>query len=285
MLKFLTPDRKGKQEPYSYRSRARLVGKCITNLSQASKDDIVVLGRIHNEFHVEHLRDFGIKYIHDICDNKWPMLEKLWSNTNSTATAITTTCNELKKLIETKTNKPVFVIPDPTEREEEKAKFEPGEVINSVYYGSFGNLKQINWNDYELKNVIVKKVTNDGGHLWHIPWSFEMQGEMVRQSDIVLLPVNNDHEMTQYKGNNRPIDAIRQGRFVITNATIPSWQKLNKFIWCGDIDEGIKWAINNPQEVIKKIEEGQANIRSNYTPDKITKEWERVYNVCNTRNS
>ena len=36
----------------------------------------------------------------------------------------------------------------------------------------------------------------------------KIQGEIVRQSDIVLLPVNNDHEMTMYKG---PVDALRQG--------------------------------------------------------------------------
>jgi len=282
MLKFLTPDRKGKQEPYSYRSRARLVGKCITNVSQANKNDIVVLGRIHNDFHVEQLNDYGIKYIHDICDNKWPMLEKLWSNTNRTAIAITTTCNELKKLIETKTNKPVYIIPDPTEREEEPVKFNPNSVrMSAIYYGSAGNLKQIDWQQYDLSKVALQIMSNEGP----IMWSYKLQGEMVRQSDIVLLPVNNDHEMTRYKGNNRPVDALRQGRFVITNATIPSWQKLNKFIWCGDINKGIDWAINNPKEVIKMVEEGQKFVNNNFTPEVITKQWERVYNVCDTRNS
>ena len=118
MLKFYTPDRKGKQEPYSYRSRARLVGKCIDSIGQAFKNDIVVLGRIHTEKDVESLRNNDVRYIHDICDNKWPMLEKLWSNTNEYATAITTTCNKLKELIESKTNKPVYVITDHTERDE-----------------------------------------------------------------------------------------------------------------------------------------------------------------------
>ena len=56
MLKFYTPDRKGKQEPYSYRSRARLVGKCIDNIGQAFKNDIVVLGRIHTEKDVEQFK-------------------------------------------------------------------------------------------------------------------------------------------------------------------------------------------------------------------------------------
>ena len=34
--------------------------------------------------------------------------------------SITTTCNELKKLIETKTNKPVYIISDPTERDAQR---------------------------------------------------------------------------------------------------------------------------------------------------------------------
>ena len=70
MLVFITPKLDTTRIPYSYRSRARLVGKCITHVGQANKNDIVVLGRIHNEFHVEQLRDYGIRYIHDICDNK-----------------------------------------------------------------------------------------------------------------------------------------------------------------------------------------------------------------------
>ena len=66
MLKFYTPNRQGKQEPYSYRSRARLVGECIENISQSSNDDIVVLGRIHTEKDVEDLNKNGISFIHQI---------------------------------------------------------------------------------------------------------------------------------------------------------------------------------------------------------------------------
>lgn len=282
MLKFYTPDRKGKQEPYSYRARARLVGKCIDNIGQAFANDIVVLGRIHKEKDVESLRNNNISYIHDICDNKWPELEKLWSNTNEHAIAITTTCSELKKLIETKTDKPVYIVPDPTEREQEPINFETKKVYNACYYGSYGNLKQIDWNKYDLSKVNLQKMSDQGP----ITWSFEAQGKMVRESDLVLLPVNNDHAMTKYKGHNRPIDAIRQGKFVITNATIPSWVKLKDYMWVGDINEGIKWAINNPNEVIKKVGDGQSFVEEFYTPEKVSTIWEWVYNnVCDTRNT
>ena len=44
-------------------------------------------------------------------------------------------------------------------------------------------------------------------------------------------------------------------------------------------------AINNPKEVKQKVEEGQRFVNNNFTPEVITKQWERVYNVCDTWNS
>ena len=46
MLKFFTPDRQGKQEPYSYRARARLVGHCILQLSEAKQAHIDLENRV-----------------------------------------------------------------------------------------------------------------------------------------------------------------------------------------------------------------------------------------------
>ena len=75
------------------------------------------------------------------------------------------------------------------------------------------------------------------------------------------------------KGNNRPIDGIQQGKFVITNDTIPSYVDLNNFIWTGDIAEGLKYAIDNPNEVVQKITLGQQHINKYYTPSHIVKKW------------
>ena len=273
VLKFYTPDRKGAQEPYSYRSRARLVGECIEDLSNASKDDIVVLGRIHTEQDVAHLRDKNIRYIHDICDNKWPQLEKLWTNTNSTATAITTTCDELKTLIQTKTDKAVYVIPDPTERRREEPVWKPTGILKAVYYGSAGNLKQINWDDYDVYTLDLKVISNQGP----IMWSYETQGKVVSNSDFVLLPVDNSNAMTMYKGNNRPVDALMQGKFVVTNAEIPSWLKLKDYIWCGDIDQGIKYIKYSPNQALERVRAGQQHVIENYSPDVISQQWQQVY--------
>jgi len=273
VLKFLTPDRKGAQEPYSYRSRARLVGECILELSEATQDDIVVLGRIHDSSHIDYLRKNNIRYVHDICDNKWPKLEKLWTNTNSTATAITTTCDELKQLIETKTDKSVYVIPDPTERQREEVKWQPNAIIQAVYYGSAGNLKQINWDDYDIYTLDLKVISNEGP----IMWSYDTQGKYVKQSDFVLLPVDNAHDMSRYKGNNRPVDALMQGKFVVTNAEIPSWLKLKDYIWCGDIDKGIKYVKYNTNSMLERVRAGQQHVINNYSPGVISAQWQKVY--------
>lgn len=295
MLKFYSPDRGSSVEPYSYRSRAKLIttGHVITDLDETTENDIVILGRIHEKKDVNKLYKKGISYIHDICDNKYlpwddegayAKLMGLWRHTNQFALGITTTCDELKEYIQTKTDKPVFVIPDPTERDEEPVKFLFNDKIEMVYYGSWGNYEQLDFNKYTFENANLKIITNphkkkpfDESKL--IKWDYETQGELVRQSDIVLLPVNNDFEMSKYKGNNRPVDAIRQGRFVITNATTKSWLKLKDFMWCGDIEEGFNWAINNPDKVKEKVLLGQKHIRENYTIDVISTKWLEVYNV------
>ena len=287
MLKFFTPDRQGKQEPYSYRARARLVGHCILQLSEAKQDDIVVIGRIHEKSHIDYLRKNNIRYIHDICDNKWPMLEHLWEHTNLYATAITTTCESLKELIHTKSQNAVYVIPDPTEREEEFARFQPGTIhpfkVKLVYYGSDVNYRQLDFSKYNFPNSDLTIVTNIKDNNIE-QWSFENQGKWVRNADMIILPVDNNNPMAMYKGNNRPVDAIRMGRFVLTNAQIPSWLKLKEYMWVGDLEEGYKWAINNPNEVIKRIKSGQSFIEETYTTPIIKQKWEEIYNVCYTRN-
>lgn len=298
MLKFLSPARNGATEPYSYRSRAKLIhtGQVIEDLNDVTIDDIVVLGRIHDAQHVHTLKRRNIPFIHDICDNKYipwddegayTKLMGQWRRTNEAAIAITTTCDELKEFIQTKTNKDIFVIPDPTEREEEQVKFLHNEKIEMVYYGSWGNYEQVDFEKYKFENTNLTIITNKSkkypfpSHL--LEWGYEIQAEIVRRSDIVLLPVNNDFEMSKYKGNNRPVDALRQGRFVITNATTPSWLKLKDFIWCGDIEEGFRWAINNVDKVKLKVYEGQKYVNENYSIDVISNKWKEVYNVCNSR--
>ncbi len=80
-------------------------------------------------------------------------------------------------------------------------------------------------------------------------------------------------EHVRSKGNNRPIDAIRQGKFVITTTTIPSYVELKDYLYAGDILRGFKFALQNPKMVYEKILKGQEYIRNFYEPKQIANKW------------
>ena len=80
------------------------------------------------------------------------------------------------------------------------------------------------------------------------------------------------------KGNNRPVDALQQGRMVLTNPGIPSYKDdLDKLIYCGDIYEQYQEMIKQPNQVITRIKNAQRFIDGNYTPKIIGRKWEQIY--------
>jgi 5,10-methenyltetrahydromethanopterin hydrogenase len=104
-------------------------------------------------------------------------------------------------------------------------------------------------------------------------WSFDKQGEVVRDSDIVLLPIPKGMPLVQVKSPNRVIDSIQQGRFVLTNDGVDSYKKLKDFIHLGSLKEGLKWALNNRDQVIEKIKQGQIYINKNHSPQTVGQRW------------
>jgi glycosyltransferase involved in cell wall biosynthesis len=288
----------------------------ITNhIKNCNQNDVVVLGKKHKKEDVLSLVDRKIPFIFDVSDDKWESDGTQWSDTCFHATKITTTCQRLKEKIAEYTNREdAIVIPDPTERPEEDIRFNITEKMKLVYYGSHGNYRQIDFVTIleQLKKVYnnteLKIITNKPDHIpkaqkhpaWFhgiskkrqkelevqmqsildqntVDWSFGTQGSLVRQSNIVILPVNPNDRMTQSKGNNRPVDALRLGRFVITTPGCPSYEVLKDFIYIGDIAEGYKWALENKEEVIEKITAGQKFVRENYCIEVIADKWKKVY--------
>ena len=313
------------KSPYSFRVRAQIPSeynknsKVINYLTDCNKDDIVVLAKKHTKEDVDYLISKNINYIFDVSDDKWDPQwgpEDEWNYTCKHAKHITTTCQRLKeKVIEYTGRKEITVIPDPTERPEEEAKFRVSGNMKLVYYGSHGNMKQIDWIS-EYKKILKKRpgtelkvITNKPEGipkvkkhpLWYkgisrdgekalrkemqvffdnniIDWTYGKQGSLVRECDLVVLPVNKDDHMTQCKGNNRPVDALRLGRFVITTPGCPSYESLKDYIWIGkNIVDGYLWAINNPEKVLWKIQAGQKHIRKFYTPEIIGNKWKELY--------
>ena len=104
-------------------------------------------------------------------------------------------------------------------------------------------------------------------------WDFKTQGDIVRQSDIVILPLPQDMPLVQVKSPNRLIDGLQQGRFVIANEGVDSYTKLKDYIYLGNIKDGLKWALNNKEQVLEKIKLGQKYIQENHSPEIIGSKW------------
>lgn len=284
------------------------------DITSLNPGDVAVLGKKHTKEDAQYCITNNIKYIVDIADDKFKTF-KHWYFTIPNADAVTTTCYTLKDLIKQETKTDSIVIPDPTERSRGKPKFDPEEGnVNAFYYGSDANHAKLRWT--VIKNTLnkvsktnVKIMTNIIGDMpkLHkivkkipgyfnmtkkerealdekiledyktlIPWEFHEQAKLVEESDFVLLPVVSDRH-SSCKGNNRPIDALQQGRMVLTTPGIPSYHDLEKFLYIGDLGKKYQQMLDNPKEVLKKIEKAQTFIDRTYTPKAIANKWEEVY--------
>ncbi len=283
------------------------------DINTVKPNDIVVLGKKHSKNDCDYLIENKIKFIIDVADDKFAMF-KHWYYTIPKANAVVTTCHKLREVISEETGCKAFVIPDPTERKRGTPKFEVKDVMKAVYYGADANYAKVDFIKVmktlnEIHPTKIKIMTNRPDHApahnkmlrryggyWLNPqdrlriiqegmeqyknliqWDMDLQGELVEKSDFVLLPVVGDRE-SQCKGNNRPVDALQQGRMVLTNPGIPSYKDdLDKLIYCGDIYEQYQEMIKQPNQVITRIKNAQRFIDGNYTPTIIGRKWEQVY--------
>ena len=84
----------------------------IDRVEEATKDDIVIMSKAIEIKDFMYLKDMGIKFIFDVCDNKWRLGKDRQKNTAIMnagclhSNLITTTCGELKQKIYEEHRKP-----------------------------------------------------------------------------------------------------------------------------------------------------------------------------------
>ena len=278
----------------------------IDKVEEATKDDLVIMSKSIGVKDFLYLKEKGIKFVFDICDNKWRLGKDSIENTKIMdagcryANLITTTCKELRSKIFNESGKTAIIIDDPYEREIEEPRFEPDKKnLNFCYFGGRKSFSLVDWEEViAILNFVCKKpgvnytlncmtqkhlqVSEElthhyfpKGRLKMYEWDYELQKEMVRKSDFVLLPVPADgfSPVIGFKSPNRVIDSIAQGRYVITTWGVHSYRNYIDFIGIGSIQNSIKWAINNPKSVLNKIKLGQKYIQKYHSPEVIAKQW------------
>ena len=273
----------------------REIDGVIGDLKEAKSDDIVVMAKKTKKSEVDFLVENNIKYVFDVCDDKWGRESELYNYASKYATRVITTTPELAKQIKVYTGKDAVIIDDPTEREREEPKFNPGNIVKFAHYGAGKSFPKQDWsniirllpNKVEFHMTIgryakYRKPFEEYKNMIFYEWSFEKQGEIVRNSDIVIIPIKSYSQNVLFKSPNRIIDAIQQGRLVFTNPGVASYEPLRDFVIMRDdsnFGESLKWVLNNKDQVIDKIKKGQDYILKHHTPEAIGKKWIELENT------
>tara|TARA_Y100000310_G_C20680555_1_gene815695 strand:+ start:1150 stop:2076 length:927 start_codon:yes stop_codon:yes gene_type:complete len=296
---------------YSFRSRGTLLlenmdstnNGLITDTNQIQHNDnrLFVFGKKFTNEILNVLIEKNAKFICDISDYKFYKQDviDLYTKAAKHCKFFVATCEYLAKDVERLFKAKCYVIADLTERKQSKPikkVFNKNDVVKLVCYGARKNIHKVNF-DMILANmqtvhpnvqidVVTNKNVDDPS--WWTDWSFETQEEMVNNSDAILLPIfykNKIEKFVKGKGNNRPIDALQQGKFVITQSYIPSYVDLQDYIWTGNLTAGFQYFIHNPNDVYQKVLAGQAHITKYYTPIKVVDKWLELERIINEKSS
>jgi hypothetical protein len=197
------------------------------------------------------------------------------------------------------TGKDSIIMPDPYERPKLTPKFDPSKELKLLWFGSQSSFKFFPivecWQRLEKEIVnykftmvsaktdrVLSKMTQrqNKGQISGInfskldmqEWTWEHQGKLLTECDIVLMPVMTDNPRTDTKSANRLIDSLISGKFVITTA-LASYEEFAPYTWQDDYIEGIKWALKNPAEVKERIRLGQEYTEQNYSARVLSKKF------------
>ena len=274
----------------------------IEDLDKATRDDIIVLAKDTSIKDAQFLLDNKIKFVFDICDDKWGSRKKKLVETYNflckNANLVVTSTPTLANIIFRHTGKKAHVITDPVERERKEPillNIKEDTIIKFAYYGAGKNFEVIDWNKIvnDLKrihnkieiHVVIGRVQKHLDKVKHLieqkilyayQWSYELQDKIVDDCHFVLIPIVSVNENISAKSPNRLIDGIQRGKLVLINTGVDSYEPFRNFSYfVSDFDygQGLKFAINNRNEVLKKIELGQIYIDKHHTPEIIGEKW------------
>lgn len=214
------------------------------------------------------------KYIYDVCDDHFTTgYREHYLKHCEQADLVTCNSKVMRDIIEQHTGRVARVIPDPVE-------FETQDPHYSKSFLCFGN----KWNINLLKKVpnlhkalgdYYLQVISEPFADFVTPYSEESIKAGFDRAGAVIIPVGKRIA----KSANRLIESINAGCFVICNP-MPAYDEFKRFAYVGDIAKGIEWYLNNPEEALSMVSEGQKYIQERYTMNQIGPMWGDALGAC-----
>jgi len=271
--------------------------KILTDWDEIDSDTLVIFLKLSQVDQIQEAKRRGAQTIYDLCDNKFDEQPE-YAPCCMAADLVTVNSIQMGASVKEHTGRDSIVMPDPFERPKLAPAFAPGEDLKLLWFGSQSSFKFLPiaelWQrlEDEIKNyrytmisakterVLSKfqlrqrKGSVVGLNFDRIDmqtWTWELQGQLLQDCDIVLIPVQTDNPRTDTKSANRVIDSLISGRFVITTP-LASYEEFAPYTWQGDYIEGIKWARDNPDQVVEMITAGQQYTEQNYSARVLSKQ-------------
>lgn len=196
------------------------------------------------------------------------------------------TCNGIPLIQRVKEfyNGPVNYIKDPITFPEYSPKNLNFKEPKLLWYGHVTNFPTMSVIEDTLKNpltVITNKPVE--GNFTYVPWGQGVVESMIKDFDIVLLPLKADPSK-HTKNTNRAVDALMAGRFVVTDSP-EVYGALKEFVFIGPISEGITWAKDHPKEAMQKVLNGQDFVKHMFNDTVIGDQWSLALtgDICRTK--
>jgi len=271
--------------------------KILADWEEVDSDTLVIFLKLSQPEQIQQAKDLGAKTVYDLCDNKFGEQTE-YEPCCQLADVVSVNSIQMRESVKEHTGLNAIVMPDPYERPKLVPTFDPGAEIKLLWFGSQSSFKFLPllevWQrlEAEIDNYryamissktgrLLSKMTlraNKGavtgvnfGRLDMHDWTWELQGQLLQDCDIVLMPVQTENPRTDTKSANRVIDSLISGKFVITTP-LASYEEFAPYTWQGDYIEGIKWARDNPDQVIKMITAGQQYTEQNYSARMLSKQ-------------
>jgi glycosyltransferase involved in cell wall biosynthesis len=276
-------------------------------LGQAVEDmqgaDVAIFGKTShwelNERLLAAARISNVATVADFCDDYFGHNHRMGEHFRVMALqsdAISVSTPFLAKRVTEVTSRDATVIADPYEGPKGAPKWAPGRQLQVLWFGHYLNFPGLQKSlDAILSagmpmRVVVMTMNKPDVVEWCAAnsspaqgcavefreWSLAATWQALRDCDVTVLPIDRTQPMNLSKGPNRVVESLWAGRFAVANP-VPAYEEFGAWAWVGnEISAGLRWAVENPADVVERIKRAQKDILHRFSPQAIARSWEKL---------